>query len=317
MAAAKGTVVALGGNAIIKEGEQGTVPQQFEHTLETMRFVAQLVEAGESRLIVTHGNGPQMGSMMLRSELATTVLPPLPMATCVADLQGGMGYMIQQTLTQALVERATRRPVVTLITQVEIDPDDPGFRTPTKPIGRFMSEADARVAASERGWFVGSDAGRGWRRMVASPRPQRVVELDAVRAVLDAGGIPVAVGGGGIPVVRRAEGVYEGVDAVIDKDLASALLGAALGSERLIILTGVDEVMVGFGKPGARALREVNAAEMRRHLEAGEFAPGSMRPKIEAALLFLERGGAHVIITSPERCIEGVRGTRGTHITAE
>lgn len=316
MSGHRGVVVALGGNAIIKEGERGTVPQQFEHTLETMRYVAAMIAAGERRLLVTHGNGPQMGSMMLRSELATSVLPPLPMATCVADLQGGMGYMIQQTLVQALAEVGLSRPVATVITQVEIDPEDPGFQKPSKPIGRFMTEAEAKTASSERGWLVGADANRGWRRMVASPRPARVVELEVVRALLDAGVVPVAVGGGGIPVVRRGEGVYEGVDAVIDKDLASALLGAELGAELLVILTGVDEVQVGFGKPHARALREARAAEMKQHIAAGEFAPGSMLPKIEAALLFLERGGREVLITSPEHCLAGLRGERGTRIVA-
>ena len=316
MSGHRGVIVALGGNAIIKEGERGTVPQQFEHTLATMRFVASMIEAGEQRLVVTHGNGPQMGSMMLRSELATSVLPPLPMATCVADLQGGMGYMIQQTLVKALGERGLSRTVTTVVTQVEIDPEDPGFQKPTKPIGRFMTEAEAKTAASERGWLVGADSNRGWRRMVASPRPRRVVELEAVRALLDAGVVPVAVGGGGIPVLRRAEGVYEGVDAVIDKDLASALLGAELGARLLVILTGVDEVQIGYGKPHARALRETNIAEMKRHIAAGEFAPGSMLPKVEAAVLFLERGGGEVIITSPERCLEGLRGERGTRVRA-
>lgn len=310
----KGVVIALGGNAIIKEGERGTVPQQFEHTLETMRHVAHMAKAGMTRLVVTHGNGPQMGSMMLRAELATSILPPLPMATCVADLQGGMGYMIQQTLCEALAAVGLSTPVVTLVTQVEVNGDDPGFQHPSKPIGKFLKESEAKELAHDRGWIVGSDAGRGWRRMVASPKPLRVVEVEAVRALLDAGVIPVAVGGGGIPVVHKGPGVYTGVDAVIDKDLASAVLGADLGAELLLILTGVEEVQVSFGKPDARALREVTVADLRQHLENGEFAPGSMRPKVEAALLFLERGGQRVVITTPELCLEGVRGERGTQI---
>jgi carbamate kinase len=307
-------VVALGGNAIIKAGEQGTVPQQFEHTLATMRHVAQMVRAGHDRLLITHGNGPQMGNIMLRNELAGHELPLLPMATCVADLQGGMGYMIQQTLREALAEVGSARDVATVVTQVEVDPDDPGFQKPSKPIGHFMTEEQALQASRERGWIVGPDANRGWRRMVPSPRPLRIIEVATIRALLEAGVIAVAVGGGGVPVVQRAPGTYQGVDAVVDKDLASAVAGLAVGARTLLILTGVEHVMVGFGRPGARALREVRCDELRRHLEAGEFAPGSMRPKVEAALQFLAGGGERVVVTAPELCLEGLRGDSGTQI---
>jgi carbamate kinase len=307
-------VVALGGNAIIKAGEQGTVPQQFDHTLETMRHIAEMVMGGYERLLITHGNGPQMGNIMLRNELAGNVLPLLPMATCVADLQGGMGYMIQQTLRQALAANGIEREVATLITQVEVDPDDPGFRRPTKPIGHFMTEEQAEAAARDRGWIVGPDAGRGWRRMVASPRPLRVLEAAVLRRLLDDGVIAVGVGGGGVPVVHRAPGVYQGVDAVVDKDLASAVAGLAIGATLLVILTGVEYVMVGFRTPAERPLRDVRAAELAGHLEKGEFAPGSMRPKVEAALQFLAGGGRRVVITTPEKCLEGLRGQTGTQI---
>jgi len=199
---------------------------------------------------------------------------------------------------------------------VEVDEDDPGFQKPSKPIGHFMTEEQARAAAAERGWVVGPDSNRGWRRMVASPRPLRVIELGVIRALLDGGVIAVAIGGGGIPVVPRGPGVYQGVDAVIDKDLATAVLGVELHARTLLILTGVEHVMVDFGKPSQRPLARVSAGELSRHLENGEFAPGSMRPKIEAALQFLAGGGERVAITTPERCLAGLSGDTGTQIAS-
>ena len=301
------TVLALGGNALIRPGEEGTPAQQAARAREVARHLTTF-PLGEE-LVVTHGNGPQVGRILLRSDLTSDQLPPVPLDLGVAATQGQIGIMLQHALAAAL-----RRPSCTLCTTVVVDGDDPAFTEPTKFVGRFFSQDEAEERAAELGWRVREDPGRGWRRVVPSPRPISVVELDCIRTLLASGAVVVACGGGGVPVVR-AHGGLTPVEAVVDKDRASALLARELGAWRLIILTGVDEVMVDFGTPKQRPLRETSADELRRHQQDGQFPAGSMGPKVEAALDFLDAGpGGEVLITSPECFGEALAGRRGTWI---
>ncbi len=306
-------VIAIGGNSLIRDSRHMTVLDQYRAAGETARHIAAVVAAGW-RVVVTHGNGPQVGFILLRSELAKDVLHQVPLESCVADTQGAIGYQIQQSLENELRRRRMPRPVATVVTQVIVDARDPAFRKPTKPIGPFYSEADARVHAERDGWAVKEDAGRGWRRVVPSPKPRTIVEEPVIRELLRRGIIVVAVGGGGIPVVQRKGGLLQGVPAVIDKDAASALLAANLNADVLVISTGVDKVAINFGKPDQRDLDRVTVREARRYLREGHFAEGSMKPKIEAALAFLKRGGRRVIITQPHLLEAALAGKTGTHI---
>ena len=284
-------LIALGGNAITREGEEGTIEQQFRHTEETMRELVRAIEGRYERVVLTHGNGPQVGNIVLRSELASSYVYPLPLDTCVSDSEGGMGYMFQQVLYNILHEKGMPERVVCVLTQVVVDRNDPAWQQPTKPIGRFYSEEEAKRMMEERGWRMREDAGRGWRRVVPSPEPKEIVELEAVRALLEKNFIVIAAGGGGIPVIRDERGLLHGVEAVIDKDLASALLAANLGIGVLVILTGVEKVAVDFRKPTMRLLDSMTVAEAERYLEEGQFPAGSMGPKIRAAIQFLRNGG--------------------------
>jgi carbamate kinase len=315
---AKSLLIAIGGNSLIRGGQRGTIAEQFENSRTTARQIGALVSAGW-RVVITHGNGPQVGFILQRSELATddVTIPRLSLDIAVADSQGGLGYIIGNALVSELGRLGHRDRVACLLTQTVVDANDPAFHRPAKPIGAFFSADDARVHQSRDGWVMIEDAGRGYRRVVASPRPRRIVEASAIRALLDAGFVVIAAGGGGIPVVETAPGVYRGVEAVVDKDLASALLGAALGIPVLLLSTGVEKVAVRFRKPDQRDLERIGVDEARRHLAAGEFPPGSMGPKIEAAIAFLERAGREVIITSPDHLADGVAGRTGTHIAAE
>jgi carbamate kinase len=305
-------VVALGGNAISPPGSRSPIPAQYERTMETAEH---LVHLTERPMVVTHGNGPQVGNVLLRSDLAAHLLPRLPLDTCVADTQGGMGFMLQQCLDNAFCQAGVRRQTVTVVTRTVVDFDDPAFGQPSKPIGNFYEEAEARRRMAADGWVVKEDAGRGWRRVVPSPEPKEIVEERAIRALLEGGAIVIAAGGGGVPVVRQADGSLVGVEAVIDKDLASALLAANLGAEVLLILTGVEHVALDFGRPTQRHLHEVRAAELAGHADAGQFAPGSMLPKVKAALRFLERGGGRAVITTPELSEKALAGEIGTQVT--
>jgi carbamate kinase len=305
-------VVALGGNAISPPGSRSPIPEQYERTLQTAHH---LVHLTERPLLVTHGNGPQVGNALLRSDMAAHLLPRLPLDTCVADIQGGMGFMLQQCLDNAFCQAGLRRSTVTLVTRTVVDFDDAAFRRPSKPIGSFYEEAEARRRMAADGWAMQEDAGRGWRRVVPSPEPREIVEERAIRTLLDAGAIVVAAGGGGVPVVRQADGSLVGVEAVVDKDLASALLAANLGADVLLILTGVEHVAVDFGRPGQRDLHELRAAELAGHARAGQFAPGSMLPKVQAALRFLEAGGGRAVITTPELSEKALAGEIGTQVT--
>ncbi len=309
-------VVAVGGNSLILDGLRGTIPEQVDAALVTGRHIAALVEHGW-RVIVTHGNGPQVGFILLRSDLAADVLPRLPLDICDADSQGGVGYIIGNSLQKALAERGVNRTVVSLLTRVVVDPDDPAFSKPSKPIGPFYSQEEAEHHRDHDGWNIVEDSGRGYRRVVASPRPRAIVELDAIRTLSGAGYVLVAVGGGGIPVVRESEGVYRGVEAVIDKDLASSLLAAELKADLLLISTGVARVSINFRRSDQRELEHMTLEEAQRYMDEGQFPAGSMGPKIGAAMQFLKAGGKEVLITSPEMIDEALAGRSGTWLSAD
>ena len=306
-------VIAIGGNSLIKDAAHATVYDQYKAAGETSDHIARIVAEGH-RVVITHGNGPQVGFILLRSEMAKEVLHEVPLDTCGADTQGAIGYQIAQTLRNELRRDGLDRRVAAVVTQVVVDAADPGFLDPSKPIGPFYSQENARVYIDQEGWAMKEDAGRGWRRVVASPRPLEIVEETAIRTLLEAGIIVVAAGGGGIPVVRDAEGYLQGVAAVIDKDWASCLLAKNLGAEMFLISTAVDKVALDYGKPEQRELDEITLAEARRYTADGHFAPGSMKPKIEAAIDFLEHGGKRVIITQPHLLEHAMRGETGTHI---
>lgn len=308
-------VVAFGGNAMLPSGQRGTLEEQRENIRRMSRELALLVQSGH-RVVVTHGNGPQVGEIMLRSELMRDIVPPLSLDVAGAMSQGQIGYMLQQEIGNALAETAPDVVVCTVVTQVVVDRGDPAFRNPTKPIGRFYRRDEAEELQAERGWDMVEDAGRGYRRVVPSPNPQTIVEWLAVRALLDAGALVIAAGGGGVPVVQSEDGLV-GVEAVIDKDLAAERLGSLVKAHTLILLTEVDRVSLDFGTPDERQLGEVSLAEMKAHERDGQFPPGSMGPKIRAAVSFLEDGGKRAIITSPTRLVDAVRDRSiGTQLVA-
>ncbi|HEX7328108.1 MAG TPA: carbamate kinase [Casimicrobiaceae bacterium] len=308
-------VIAFGGNASYPPSIKGLASEQFALIAEACRHLVRIIQSGY-QLVLTHGNGPVVGNILFRMARTANELPPMPMDVCVAHSQGGMGYMLQQTLANVLHDQGVQMTVSSIITQVEVSAEDPGFAHPTKPVGRFFSSTDAERLAREQGWSFVEDSGRGYRRVVPSPRPLRILELPAVEALLAANVIPIAVGGGGIPVARDAQGDYYGVSAVIDKDLTSAMLAAHLGARTLVMLTGVDRVALDFGKPTQRAIDRMSASEARRHLAEGQFPPGSMGPKIDAALQYLDGGGSEVIITSLDRVCDALQGRAGTKLVA-
>lgn len=307
-------VVAIGGNALIRDGQRGTIAEQYENARETARHIAALVAAGWG-VVVTHGNGPQVGFILLRSELVPddAPVPRLSLEMSVADSQGGIGHILGQALLNELAGRGMHDRVVCVLTHVVVDAADPAFQAPTKPIGPFYTLEQATERAARDGWTIVEDSGRGYRRVVASPEPVRIVEGDQIRALVDAGFVVIAVGGGGVAVVEVDDGVYTGVEAVIDKDRASALLAASLGIPLLVLSTGVEQVAVHFRKPDERWLDRITVSEAEGYLADGEFPKGSMGPKVEAAIRFLRQGGQEVLITSPaslERAIAGETGTR-------
>lgn len=306
-------VLAIGGNSLIRDQAHRSVPDQWALTRETCSHVAAIVEAGY-RVVVTHGNGPQVGFILRRSELARHELHEVPLDSCGADTQGAIGYMVQQSLENEFRRRGLRQGAVAIVTQVEVDARSPAFTHPTKPIGSFMDEPTARERAAHGGWAIGADAGRGFRRLVASPEPLAIVELDAVRTLLAAGYVVIAVGGGGIPVVRTPEGELRGVEAVIDKDLATSLLARELDADALVISTGVPRVCLRYGQPDQLELERLSLADARRYLAEGHFGAGSMAPKIEAAARYLEAGGRRAIVSCPEELERALRGQAGTTI---
>ena len=306
-------VIAIGGNSLIPDGDHQSVQDQYDAAAETDDHIAGLVEQGWD-VAISHGNGPQVGFILRRSELASSELHEIPLDYCGADTQGAIGYMLQQNLVNDFRQRGVQKSVVTVVTQVEVDANDPAFQTPAKPIGSFMDEEEALRRRDEEGWDVLEDAGRGWRRVVASPQPMRIVELDVIKSLLDAGVVTIAVGGGGIPVVSNDSGDLEGIAAVIDKDLASAMLANQVDADLLLISTAVEQVALNFGTPDQRWVDQFTLAEVKQYLdEGGHFAEGSMAPKMRAVVQFLEAGGREALITDPanlERAMAGETGTR-------
>ncbi len=304
--------VAIGGNSLIQDPKQPDVGHQWEAVRVTCEHVANMIAEGWS-VIVTHGNGPQVGYILRRSEIAAQEVHPVPLDLIVADTQGSIGYMLQQSLDNALRRRGINRTILTVVTQVRVDPNDPAFANPTKPIGGFMTEAEAQRYQAQ-GWNVVEDAGRGWRRVVASPKPTTIQEINAIRALILSDYIVIAVGGGGIPVIRDDQGDLRGTNAVIDKDRASSLLAQMLRADLFIISTGVEKVALNFNKPDQRFLDQMTLAEAQQYTREGHFAPGSMLPKIEAAVEFVRMGGPQAIITDPPNLARALRGETGTRI---
>ena len=312
---AKRILVTLGGNAILPVRGTGTFEEQCAVTRATMEPIAGMIRDG-AEVVLSHGNGPIVGNILIRNEAARDQIPPMPLDVCGADSQGGIGYMMQQSLQNELRRAGlTDRPVVTIVTQVVVDERDPAFRRPTKPIGPFYTQDRARLLAKEKGWTIVEDAGRGYRRVVASPKPLEVVEIAAIRQIVEDGGVAIAAGGGGIPVSRQWDGSLHGVEAVIDKDLASSLLARLLGCQTLVIVTGVDRVALRYGKPDQRELERATPDELEGWMAEGHFPAGSMGPKIQAAIEFVRGGGREVVITSPERLTDALAGETGTLVS--
>ena len=307
-------VIALGGNALQEAGKPATAQAQLEVVERTSVYIADILEKGY-QIVLAHGNGPQVGRLVIQNEYAEPVTPAMPFDVCGAMSQGMIGYHIQQGLSKVLRSRGNSTPVATVVTQVVVDSHDPKFQNPSKPIGPFYTEEEAAAIASQKGYVMKEDAGRGWRRVVASPMPVEIVELDAVRCLVDNGFIVVTVGGGGIPVVRNAQGNLKGVAAVIDKDLASERLAEDLDVDALVILTAVEKVSINFKKPDQKDLDTLSVAEAKRYIAEGHFAPGSMLPKIEAAVKFVEsKPGRRAIITSLDQAALALEGKAGTTI---
>ncbi|MCY4348686.1 MAG: carbamate kinase [Thiotrichales bacterium] len=306
-------LIAVGGNALHPGRGPGTVEEQREYAARTGRSLLPIMRA-DNELVITHGNGPVIGKILMRQVLSREQVPPMSMDVCVAHSQGGIAYLLMQSLENTLREAGDDRHVVCLLTQVEVDPDDPAFGNPTKPIGFFYEEAEARAIGKSLGWTMRDDAGRGWRCVVPSPRPKHIVDISLIEAVAKSGAVVIAGGGGGIPVIRDDNGVRRGVDGVIDKDLSSAHMAEVLGIEEFMILTAVEQVQVGFGTPRARSLGTVRSEELRRHFEAGEFPAGSMGPKVEAALRFIDAGGQRAVIAHLDAAEAALAGEAGTQI---
>ncbi|HEY3294363.1 MAG TPA: carbamate kinase [bacterium] len=309
-------VVALGGNAISNPRETDTIANQFRHTREALTGVAGLVERGY-RLAITHGNGPQVGNALLRVECAKDRAPLLPLGVIVADTEGGMGYMIEQCFQNVLLRRGLHPEVVTVVSQVLVDPNDPALLNPTKFVGQFYSERQATELAETHGWTVKPYGDRGWRRVVGSPQPLEIVNGPTIKQIIESGKIVIAAGGGGIPVYREPDGWLEGVDAVIDKDRAAAILGRDIGAQELFILTDADYVALHFGTPDQKNLERVTVSELEGYYKEGHFPAGSMGPKIEAAIKFLRAGGQRVIICALSRFLESLDGNSGTTIVPD
>jgi len=306
-------VLAVGGNSLILDEKRKSVQDQYSACVQTCKEIVRLIEQGH-RVVITHGNGPQVGFILRRSELARHELHEVPLDSCDADTQGALGYQFQKAMYNATRDWPKKPSVATVVTQVLVDGQDKSFQNPTKPIGSFMSEADAKVHKEKDGWAIVEDAGRGFRRVVASPKPKKIIELDAIKTLIDSGAVVIAVGGGGIPVVAKASGELEGAEAVIDKDLASSLLARDLHADVLVISTAVEKVCINFKKPDQKSLDRISLAEAKKYLAEGHFAPGSMKPKVEAVIEFLEGGGREALITDPTHLAPAFEGKAGTWI---
>lgn len=308
-------VIAIGGNAVHPEDIAGTSDEQKNVADQTAQALLPLAEL-DNELVITHGNGPVVGKIMMRQMLTMDRIPPMSLDICVAHSQGGIGYLLMQAIENALREKGNPRHVASLLTQVEVDPDDTAFKNPTKFVGPFFKEEQAKKIAAELDWLMREDSGRGWRHVVPSPKPKHICDISLVEALLKRGTIVIAGGGGGIPVVRDAKGVRTGVPAVIDKDLTSAHMGNVLGIEELLILTAVPRVAINFGKPNQKELAEVSLEEIKAYHKEGHFPPGSMGPKVDAAIRFIEGGGKRAIISHLEHAMPAILGKTGTHIVA-
>jgi len=310
-------VVAIGGNSLITDKEHQSVEDQYEAAGATDHHIAQLIKKGWD-VAISHGNGPQVGFIMRRSELARGELHEVPMDVCGADTQGAIGYALQQNLVNDFREMGINKSVATIVTQVEVAADDPAMLSPSKPIGTFLEEDDAKRRRDEEGWDVLEDSGRGWRRVVASPQPKRIVEIDVIKQLIGSGVVVICVGGGGIPVVADEKGDLYGVAAVIDKDLASALLANNIDADLLLISTAIEQVALNWGTPDQRFVDQMTLAEVKQYLAEGDhFAEGSMAPKMRAVVQFLEGGGTEALITNPENIERAMAGETGTRITKD
>lgn len=313
-ASKKVAVVAVGGNSLIKDKDHRTVADQFAAASESMKHIAGMIEAGWD-VIITHGNGPQVGFILRRAELSAHELHTVPLDSCGADTQGAIGYMFQKALYNEFKERGMVKQAATVVTQVLVDRNDPAFEDPSKPIGSFMEENDAKERSEADGWVVVEDAGRGWRRVVPSPLPVKIMEQEAIQSLIQSGFVVIAVGGGGIPVIEDEAGELIGVEAVIDKDFASGLLAANIQADLLLITTAVEKVALNFNQPDQQWLDKMTLAEAREYHAQGHFGKGSMGPKIQAIITFLESGGKEALITDPANIEQALQGKTGTRIT--
>ncbi len=308
----KRAVIALGGNALIKPGQKGTIYEQFANTRETVKSIVKIIKDGWD-VVLTHGNGPQVGAILLQNQAGRDLVPPMPLGICVAESQGLIGYMIQQCLSNALRKEGIKKDVVTIITQVLVDDNDPAFENPTKPIGPYFDEKQALKLLKDG--YQMTKQKNGWRIVVPSPDPKAIVEADVIKNLLDSGVIVIAAGGGGMPVVERKGWGLDGREAVVDKDLSAERLAEDIGANVLLILTDVPYVYLNYGSEGQRALKEVKLEEIRKYYEDGHFPAGSMGPKVLAAIRFLENGGERAIIADIDHAWEALKGETGTHIT--
>ena len=306
-------VIAVGGNSLIKDKHHQTVQDQNDCIIDTAHHIVRLIEKGIN-VVITHGNGPQVGFILLRSEISKDQIHEIPVPSAVADTQGAIGYQLQQAIQNILHAKGIQKKIVTVVTQVLVDKNDPAFQNPNKPIGPFFNKEEAALKIEKFDWNVVEDAGRGYRRVVPSPMPIEIIELETIRNLIENDFLVIAVGGGGIPVIRKENGYLEGVSAVIDKDRASALLATNLNADCLIISTATEQSYLNYGKENQIALSEITLAEAKKYCKEGHFAPGSMLPKKEAAIQFLENGGKKVIITTPQKLAEAVIGKAGTTI---
>ena len=311
--ALKKILVALGGNAILRHKEKGTAEEQLENIKRTCRHMMRIVKDGY-RIAITHGNGPQVGDILLRNEKCREILPPMPLDVCGAESQGMIGYMLQQSMRNEMRKAGLEFPVVTLVTQVVVDRNDIAFKKPTKPIGPFYTALEAERLRREKNWTVVDDGMRGYRRVVPSPQPNAIVERDSIKTLFETGTVVIASGGGGVPVIAREDGHLEGVEAVVDKDLTAELFAREIGAEILLMLTDVGKVAINFGRPDQKDLDDITIAQAAEYLADGQFPPGSMGPKIEAAIRFIKSGGEKAIVTSLESARQALAGKAGTLI---
>ena len=309
----KTVVVAIGGNSLIKDEKHQTVPDQYKAICETAENIADLIEFGY-RVVITHGNGPQVGFILLRSEYSRGILHEVPLDSIVADTQGAIGYQIQQALMNELFIRNIHKQVITVVTQTLVDRNDPAFQNPTKPIGKFYTKEEAEERMKKEKWTMMEDAGRGWRRVVPSPKPIRIIERKAIKELIERDFVVVAVGGGGIPVISNEKGILSGVQAVIDKDIASAVLAKEIAADLFVISTAVEKVYINFGRPDQSPIDRMTVKEAKKYIDEGHFKPGSMLPKINAVILYLESGGKEAIITDPEHIKDAIEWKTGTHV---